>query len=24
VTPFHNVIVPVVLRGASRPLTSPR
>ena len=24
VTPFHNVIVPVVLRGASRPLTSSR
>jgi hypothetical protein len=24
VTPFHNVIVPVVLRGASLPLTSPR
>jgi hypothetical protein len=24
VTPFHNVIVPVVLRGASWPLTSPR
>ena len=24
VTPFHNVIVPVVLRGARLPLTSPR
>jgi hypothetical protein len=24
VTPFHNVIVPAVLRGASSPLSSPR